>query len=432
MDNFFDWLSMQQYRNDTQHKKNNRELGRLAGLIKVQIDPSSAYVPLDRQESLEKEKAHRYPRGLRDPRGADVMAQNYEAEKNASLAKSFEELKKAREIAETANSLQVERNQAKGFLGINERDDGSVYFTGSEQRRQALEKSIGDYDREIAKLQAEIAMSEAGDPMYDLAVMRMIMNDDMSLMNDIRGRIGKKIDQEFQTKQKKADQEFQYNESELNRQNTLDVAKLNKQEQDAAKKQDLEDAAERAADVYMSLKRKLSTIAKDDARYSEVEDQLDTAKILMKQAYRKAGKLSEYDEVVNENKEDDKTLSELKTLLYRMHGATSDDNFKDIYTAADAEQRKAIDHDAELLKIPMSKLPIAGIKGVSDIKNEQNDKAKKKKADFQKANKAKKFEINILTGKPKDPQAAESWLKKAREAGWTNVEIQSNGVPLWK
>jgi hypothetical protein len=143
----------------------------------------------------------------------------------------------------SANSLEAERNKAKGFLGINKRDDGSTYFTGSEQVRQNLEKSIADYDKEIAKLQAEIAMSEAGDPMYDLAVMRMVMNDDMSLMNDIRGRIGKKIDQEFQMKQNKANQEFQHEENELNRENTLDVAKMNREQS----KQDKIDAAQRNA-----------------------------------------------------------------------------------------------------------------------------------------------------------------------------------------
>lgn len=305
-----------------------------------------------------------------------------------------------------------------------QRGDAESAFKASqntEAYRNGLKKEIAELEEKIKVFDEKFGGQVVSHPLFGLAMRRLINNQDATLLN----AINTSIENEKTRKSTAA-------ENEKNRQNTKEIAQLNKQEQDAAKKQDLEDAAERAADVYMSLKRKLSTIAKDDARYSEVEDQLDTAKILMKQAYRKAGKLSEYDEVVNENKEDEKTLSELKTLLYRMHGATGDDNFKEIYTAADAEQRKAIDHDAELLKIPMSKLPIAGIKGVSDIKNEQNDKAKKKKADFQNANKTKKFEINILTGKPKDPQAAESWLKKAREAGWTNVEIQSNGVPLWK
>lgn len=305
-----------------------------------------------------------------------------------------------------------------------QRGDSESAFKASqntEEYKNGLKKEIAELEEKLKIFDENFGGQAVNHPLFGLAMRRLINNQDATLLNSINTA----IENEKNRKHTAA-------ENEKNRQNTLDVAKLNKAEQEAAKKQDLEDAAERAADVYMSLKRKLGTIAKDDARYSEIEDQLDTAKILMKQAYRKAGKLSEYDKVVNKNEDNDKNLSELKTLLYRMHGATDDDNFKNIYTAADAERRKVIEHDAELLKIPMSKLPIAGIKGVADVKNEQNKKAQKKKEDFQKANKTKKFEMNLLTGKPKDRQAAESWLKQAREAGWKNIEIQSSGIPLWK
>lgn len=198
----------------------------------------------------------------------------------------------------SANSLEAERNKAKGFLGINKRDDGSTYFTGSEQVRQNLEKSIADYDKEIAKLQAEIAMSEAGDPMYDLAVMRMVMNDDMSLMNDIRGRIGKKIDQEFQIKQKKADQKFQHEENELTRES-------NKQDLDTAKKKDLKHAYERALQTYEFAVQDF----KADPSKPELKRNVEKARMLLRQAASDADMLDDYYRMF-EKPEDNSTLAD--------------------------------------------------------------------------------------------------------------------------
>ena len=210
---------------------------------------------------------------------------------------AYASMMKDRDALASANSLEAERNKAKGFLGINKRDDGSTYFTGSEQVRQNLEKSIADYDKEIAKLQAEIAMSEAGDPMYDLAVMRMVMNDDMSLMNDIRGRIAKKIDQEFQMKQKKADQEFQHEENELNRENTLETARMNKQEQKEAQQRDLDNAFASAKQLYEFALGDLEANPNDPNLKREVEK----AKELFRQAAVKANKVNEFNERIANN-----------------------------------------------------------------------------------------------------------------------------------
>lgn len=132
---------------------------------------------------------------------------------------------------QSANSLEAERNHSIGWL------------KGSEQHRAKLEQSINDYDKEIAKLQTEIAMSESGDPMYNLAIMRLLMDDDNSLLMDIRGRIGKKIDQEFQERMKQKDQDFTREENEKNRQSTEKLASMNRD----ANKQDKIDAAKRNA-----------------------------------------------------------------------------------------------------------------------------------------------------------------------------------------
>lgn len=362
---------------------------------------------------------------------ANMHRPQYVADMNRAVSADEDVVRDHKALA-SANSLEAERNKAKGFLGINKRDDGSTYFTGSEQVRQNLEKTIGDYDREIAKLQAEIAMSEAGDPMYDLAVMRMIMNNDNSLMMDIRGRIGKKIDQEFQMKQKKADQEFQHNENELNRENTLETAKLNKQEQDAAKEQDLEDAAERAKDVYMAYRRRLSVIPEEDPRRAELEDQLNTAEILMKQAYRKANKLNEYDEIVKGAiSEEENTLGDRKTILFKALNVADDEEFKSLYESGDAAQKAEYERMAKALNIPLTKLKVSGTKAKDEQKKEQNEKAAKTKKDFKDKNVKKTFEINILDGKAEDTQAWVNFQKEASKAGWT-VELQPNGTILWK
>ena len=140
-------------------------------------------------------------------------------------------------------------------------------------------------------------MSEAGDPMYDLAVMRMVMNDDMSLMNDIRGRISKKIDQEFQMKQKKADQEFQHEENELNRKNTLDVAKMNKEEQKKSQQKELDNALASAKQIYEFALGDLEANPNDPKLKREVEK----AKELFRQAAVKANKVSEFNEQIAAN-----------------------------------------------------------------------------------------------------------------------------------
>ena len=198
---------------------------------------------------------------------------------------AYSSMMKDRDALASANSLEAERNHAMGWL------------KGSEQHRAKLEKSIDDYDREIAKLKNEIAMSEAGDPMYDLAVMRMVMNDDMSLMNDIRGRISKKIDQEFQMKQKKADQEFQHEENELNRESTLDVAKMNKEEQKKSQQKELDNALASARQIYEFALGDLEANPDDPKLKREVEK----AKELFRQAAVKANKVSEFNEQVSVN-----------------------------------------------------------------------------------------------------------------------------------
>lgn len=320
---------------------------------------------------------------------------------------------------DSANSLEAERNHAMGWL------------KGSEQHRAKLEKSIEDYDREIAKLKDEIAMSEAGDPMYDLAVMRMVMNNDMSLMSDIRGRISKKIDQEFQMKQKKADQEFQHEENELNRENTLETARMNKEEQKKSQQKELDNAIELATDTYMTLKRKLNNLAEDDPRRAEIEDQVGRAEILMKQAYRKANKLNEYDEVFGRQFEGDETIGERKTMLYKSLGVADDREFQDLYNSGDAAQKALYERKAKYVGIPLTKLGVSGTKAKDDQKKEQNEKDAKTKKDFKDKNAKKTFAINILDGKAEDTQDWVNFQKAASNAGW-NVELQTNGTILWK
>lgn len=305
MESFIDWLESQKYRNEELRKKNRRELGRAAGLIGLTPSPEHT---LGNDDIAAAMYNYRYPRDARDARGADVMAQNYENEKNAALAESFDALKKQNAKNESLgrSSLKAERNESMGWL------------KGSEQHRAQLEASIADYDRQIAKLQAEIAMSEAGDPMYDLAVMRMIMNDDNSLMNDIRNRIGKKIDQEFQTKQKKADQEFQHNENELNRENTLEVAKLNKEEQKAAQKRDLENAFASAQQLYEFALGDLEANPDDPKLKREVEK----AKELYRQAAAKAEKMDDFNRRIGTSTDDgdSKPLWDEASVAYKVKG----------------------------------------------------------------------------------------------------------------
>lgn len=211
--------------------------------------------------------------GLVSRAPASIVPADYIKSMNESVANA-KKAKYNRDTTAAANTLEAEREESKGWL------------RGSEQHRAQLEASIEDYDRQIAKLQAEIAMSEAGDPMYDLAIMRLIMDNDNSLLTGIRSRIDKKIDQEFQAKQKKADQEFQHNENELNRENTLEVAKMNKEEQKAAKQQDLENAFNTAAMMYDWAKRDLEANPTDKTLQRAAEK----AKELYLQAATKANK----------------------------------------------------------------------------------------------------------------------------------------------
>jgi hypothetical protein len=349
---------------------------------------------------------------------ANLHRPRYIEDMNQSI-KSPVNISNTKEAMRTANTLEAERNETAGWL------------KGSEQHRVKLENTIADYDRQIAKLQAEMAMSEAGDPLYDLAVMRLIMDDDASLLNSIRSRIDKKIDQEFQMKQKKADQEFTASENEKNRQSTERIAGLNKAEQEASRQQDLEDAVERAKDVYMSLRRKLSNIPEEDPRRPEIEDQMETAQILMKQAYRKAKKLNEYDELMGNRFEGEDTIGERKTMLYKSLGVADDKEFQELYNSGDAEQKTFYEKQAKYLSLPLTKLGVSGTKAKDTQKKEQNEKAVKTKKDFKDKNAKKTFAVNILDGKAEDTQAWINFQKDAKNAGWT-VELQPDGTILWK
>lgn len=316
---------------------------------------------------------------------------------------------KEKEAEANANSPEAEYNRNEN------------YIAGADKKLKGLEIKRNRLREKLETLKAIRNLDVAGDQMWEVAKLDYLNNGDRTGLENIMGRIQSDIQRKFTE-----------SEAKKNRQNTLDVAKLNKQEQDAAKKQDLEDAAERAADVYNALQRRLSLIAKDDSRYAEIKDQVETAKILMKQAYRKAGKLSEYNEIMTKPAEkDDKTLGDRKTILFRMYNAANDKEFLDAYNAGNAEQRKNMEHDAEVLSIPLSNLGVTATKAVANIKNEQKANAKKKKDDFKNNNVNKTFAINILTKKAKDTQAWTDFEKSAKNAGWT-VELQPNGTIIWK
>lgn len=294
MTEFERWLIENGYAKDQYDLK---DIGRKSGLAAFMTKPSANpnatgfnpaadYGPFDAHDvAALAGMAYSKRSGSRDPRNGGGYNRS-----STSLHDFNPKVTVNNDEGASVNSLESERNQSVGWL------------KGSEQHRAKLEKSIEDYDREIAKLQAEIAMSEAGDPMYDLAVMRMIMNDDMSLMNDIRGRISKKIDQEFQMKQKKADQEFQHNENELNRQNTLEVSKANKEEQKAAQQKDLDNAFASAKQVYDFAVGDLEANPTDPTLKRDVEK----AKELYRQAAIKANRLDEFTTDVDSGSKDKK------------------------------------------------------------------------------------------------------------------------------
>lgn len=205
----------------------------------------------------------------------------------------------------SANSKEAQYDKVMRGLGFEKNDSNKYEFknNASAARREALQKSVDDYDKQIKALEEEIALSEAGDPLYDLAVMRLIMEDDNSLMSDIRSRIAKRVDREFQEKQKKADQEFQHNENELNRQNTIDVAKANKDDQKAAQLRDLKNNYESALRAYNWAVQDLRA----DSKKPELKRNVQKAKELLRQAASKADMLDDYyrlfgDEAVESDK----------------------------------------------------------------------------------------------------------------------------------
>lgn len=158
-------------------------------------------------------------------------------------------------------------------------------------RKFELQRMIDGYDRDIAKLQAEIAMSEAGDPMYNLAIMRLLMDDDNSLLMDIRGRIGKKIDQEFQERMKQKDQDFTASENEKNRENTREIAEMNRAETKAAQQRDLDNAFASAQQLYEFALGDLEANSNDEKLKREVAK----AKELYRQAAVKAGRMDDFE-----------------------------------------------------------------------------------------------------------------------------------------
>jgi len=258
---------------------------------------------------------------------ANLNRPQYIAAMNESVQAPKDAVRNHKALA-SANSLEAERNHAIGWL------------KGSEQHRAKLEKTIEEYDREIAKLQEEISMSEAGDPLYDLAIQRLIMDDDNSLLSDIRGRIAKRIDQEYQMKQKKADQEFQHSENELNRQNTLEVARMNKQEQIEAQQKELDNALASAKQLYEFALGDLEANPNDPKLKREVEK----AKELFRQAAVKANKVNEFNEQIAANT-NSKALWDEAGAAYGVTGQTGIKAFVD--SIKDPKIKAAVIRDLE-------------------------------------------------------------------------------------
>lgn len=293
-------------------------------------------------------------------RGSDYDMSSVDALKDQDIA--HKEMK-------AANSLEAERNEASGWL------------TSAESHLAQLETAIKDYDKEIARLQTEIRMSEAGDPMYKLAVMRMIMDNDNSLMSDIRSRINKDIDQRFQMSQKKADQDFQHQENELNRKNTLDVAKMNKAEQEAAKKQDLENAFNSTAMMYDWAKKDLA----DNPTDKKLQRSVEKAKQLYLEAAKKAGKDVHFE--VSEA-----TVNPDLTEIFKDYEVEGMDGIKAYLETLKKSNPKAYERELKNLKARGITEKDLGLTGAEEkIITDKNKKAAAQKTKIEKA-KALKFD----------------------------------------
>lgn len=339
---------------------------------------------------------------------ANLYRPQYNADMNQSITADEDVLRDKKSLA-SANSLEAERNHAMGWL------------KGSEQHRAKLEKSIDDYDREIAKLKDEIAMSEAGDPMYDLAVMRMVMNDDMSLMNDIRGRISKKIDQEFQMKQKKADQEFQHEENELNREST-------KEDQENAKIKDAEDSYEGALMFYNWAKEDLE-LNKDPAKTTELKRRLEKAEDTLRTAARKAKKLDDYRKIVGMSSSERDQKSKMVELFLRSKGITGGlEGFKNVYdkTLKTPEERQAFLKEASEFGLDASDFGMPGEEAVQKSAAASGKKFTKEQTAFKTAIEGKTYGTLGIGGKyvftSADKQAIADDKAKAKSLGLTMTD----------
>ena len=330
----------------------------------------------------------------------------------------------------SANSKEAQYDKVMRGLGFEKNDSNEYEFknNASAAKREALQKSVDDYDKQIKALEEEIALSEAGDPLYDLAVMRLIMDDDNTLMSDIRGKIAKRIEREFQMKQKKADQEFQHNENELNRENTLEAAKMNKEEQEKAKVKDAEDSYEGALMLYNWAKEDLEA-NKDPSNKTELQRSLQKAEDTLRTAARKANKLDDYRKIVGTSDAERDRKVKMAELFLKSKGITGGlKGFKRYYDESlkTPEARQTFLNEANEFELDASDFDMPGEEAIQDAAVKAGKKFTNEQTNFKKTIENKTYGTPAAGGKyvftSKDKQAIADDKAKAKSLGLTMTD----------
>lgn len=384
---------------------------------------------LDRQFNPESYAQRRSGRGaISMPVGgragmANLYRPQYEADMNEAFVAPRMVMNDKQQMVKS-NDDYAERNKAKGYLGINKRDDGSVYYTGSEQVRQNLENEIAEIKKKIKLEETLQQLDIANDPAWGAAKISFIYNGDRSGIDAIANRIEAKIGREFTAA-----------ENEKNRKSNIDIAKANKEAEDQAKADDAMENYEWQKEAYNYLVDKYNKdgATMDSKSRAELENKIAEAKIKLKYKARKAKMEDEYNELLKaaEGSDEDRVLNDSINKFFALNGVTAD-TFKGVYDAASKDQQKKYRDMMAIMQIPEEKLLGEAASVKAENTNEANTAAARKKADFKKNNSSKSFELNPLTGKPMNAQAWEDFKKEAKAAGWSSIELQNNGAILWK
>ena len=368
----------------------------------------------DVRNALSPEQHEREMRGV--PAGHRAGLMNlYRPQYQADMNESFnapDMVLNDRAAMESANTPEAE-------YAYNE-----AYAEGANERLNALNIKRDRIRKKLDELKAVRHLELTNDPMWAVAKLQYLNENDSTGLNNIMSRIQADIQRKFTEA-----------ENEKNRQSTQEIANANKLAEDQAKADDAMQAYENQKEVYSYLVDKYNkdNATMDSKSKAELENQIAQARINLKYKARKAEMEDEYNELIKaaEGSDADRMLNDSINKFFALNGVTAD-TFKGVYDAASKDQQKKYRDMMAIMQIPEEKLlgEAASVKAENAKKTQTA--AAKKKTDFKNTNSSKTFEMNPLTGKPMNSQAWEDFKKEAKAAGWSNIELQNNGAILWK